>query len=539
VPIAPYARILVSLNNGPPQRGGVRAAFGDVVQLSAESTIGWGVPAAIWEITAYPAGWAAPAGWAVDPITKACVLVGNLSSLPPFALPAAGSGLWGKWRFRLRVNGGGGDLTDWSTAIEIVSPRGVHDLASGEGGEFGAERGWPGDQQKNLRLLDQAVAGAGSTVSSIGVQAPLHNTGTATAPVLGVDLVSATADGAMAHQDKAKLDAATADPTPGALVQRDSAGNGSFHVVIAGSGIIIPAGGASGFMQLQATTGAGATTWIRAQQGAPGKSGGVLVLGGGDGGTPGAAGCWAGNTQVQLGDPDATAKVSASFQLLAGGTGVFLGVLCNAAGASFSAAKGITFTVGATAVAMTAAGLAVNTPALTVVVPWVQMANATAPPTTNPAGGVALYAEAGAWKARSPAGVVATMAPAGAALGSQKVLDWIAGATQTSNATATAVLAYALPPGSLLEIDASVQARNPATGASSWLRRIVRAKRAAGAASGVVLKSTQTPVPDDDESGGLVVGGYVNGTSLELRVKGLSGTTLVWFASARVQLFAP
>ena len=129
-----------------------------------------------------PDGLAPPSGWSVDPTTQAYVLLGNLSSLPPFQLPAASTGLWGKWKFRLRVNGGGGPLTDWSTAVEIVSPHGVHDLATSEGGEFGSTRGWPGPHQENLRLLDQAIAGAGSSLASIRATAPLEVTGPATTP---------------------------------------------------------------------------------------------------------------------------------------------------------------------------------------------------------------------------------------------------------------------------------------------------------------------------------------------------------------------
>src|SRR5579883_1239789 len=100
MPQPPYASILVTINGGAPSRGGVEASFGDTVQLFAESTVGWSIPAAVWEITSYPGGWPPPPGWSVDPVTKAYVIVGNLSSLPPFELPAASTGLWGKWKFR-------------------------------------------------------------------------------------------------------------------------------------------------------------------------------------------------------------------------------------------------------------------------------------------------------------------------------------------------------------------------------------------------------------------------------------------------------
>jgi hypothetical protein len=88
----------------------------------------------------------------------------------------------------------------------------------------------------------------------------------------------------------------------------------------------------------------------------------------------------------------------------------------------------------------------------------------------------------------------------------------------------------------VVELDASVQARNPANGNSSWFRRIVRAKRVAGTP---LLKSTTTPVPDEDESGGLVLIAALNGSSVELHVTGLFGVILMWFVSARVQVFVP
>jgi hypothetical protein len=54
----------------------------------------------------------------------------------------------------------------------------------------------------------------------------------------------------------------------------------------------------------------------------------------------------------------------------------------------------------------------------------------------------------------------------------------------------------------MLELDASIQARNAATGFGSWFRRIVRVKRGGGAP---ILKPVVTPAPDDDETGSLTV----------------------------------
>jgi hypothetical protein len=253
-------------------------------------------------------------------------------------------------------------------------------------------------------LLDQAVAGAGSKLLSIGVTPPLEMTGPANAPILGIPLVTPSADGAMLHQDKATLDAATPNATPGTLVARDSLGGSAFQVV-----------------SVQA--------WLA--------------------------------------------------------------------------------------------------------VPLLQVANAPAPPANNPPSGVYLYADGGAWKARSTGGVITTMVPVGIAGPTLQTLDWIAGSCTTSSAQAQLLLTYTLPANALVELDALIQARNPANGNSSWFRRVVRVKRSTSAA---VLKSTATPVPDDDENG-CAISVVVKLFSVDLEITGPQG--LVCFGSARVQVFAP
>lgn len=65
------------------------------------------------------------------------------------------------------------------------------------------------------------------------------------------------------------------------------------------------------FAQVQAATGSGAKSSWRAQKGATGSQGGVLELGGGDGGTPGTNS--AGETHIALGQT--VANVSAAFRL--------------------------------------------------------------------------------------------------------------------------------------------------------------------------------------------------------------------------------
>jgi hypothetical protein len=333
----------------------------------------------------------------------------------------------------------------------------------------------------------------------------------------------------MSHQDKAKLDGATPNPAPSTLVARDTLGGGTFHVLGVEAGIVVPATGTLNVTQAPAMSGPGAQGSIRAQQAAQGQSGGALLLGGGDAGTPGAANTWAGNTLLQLGQLDAATQNSASLQLLAGPTGAFLTVVCKAGTAVLNAAAGVLFAAGPTTLALTPTGL-------TLTFPVIQVANAQGPPPNNPPAGLFLYAEAGAWKARSAAGVIATMAPAGAAGPSLQLLDVVTASLQTGDNTSKVLLVYPVPANALLELDISVQVHNTANGFGSWFRRVLRVKRAGGAP---ILKQVATPIPDDDETGGLSVTAALSGGNAELLVTGVAGVILVWFATSRVHGFVP
>ncbi|MGN6107656.1 MAG: GDSL-type esterase/lipase family protein [Kofleriaceae bacterium] len=157
------AKLLVSLNGGGPSSGGIRgAAVGDTVQLSAQSKAGWGTPTALWEIYGYPDGFACPAGWSVEDVSTDPAQVyyyrANTPDPPEFTLS-----VWGKYMLRLTSNGGDARLDgamDETTAIDVTSPNGLHDLGRLEGAQFSTTHMWAEDQQENLRKLEGALAAA-------------------------------------------------------------------------------------------------------------------------------------------------------------------------------------------------------------------------------------------------------------------------------------------------------------------------------------------------------------------------------------------
>jgi hypothetical protein len=174
MPSTPYAKLLASINAGPPQDGAITtAAAGDTVQLSAESTAQWDLSTPPrWEIYSYPPGWSGPAsGWTTESValptggTADVYTYLGLGPPPAFDLPAAPE--WGKTLYRLTVQGGllngvpSTTLVDDTLAIEVVSSNGLHDTAALEGIQFSSDRAWAGAVQENWRIIDTALS-AGS-----------------------------------------------------------------------------------------------------------------------------------------------------------------------------------------------------------------------------------------------------------------------------------------------------------------------------------------------------------------------------------------
>jgi hypothetical protein len=171
MPSTPYAKLLVSVNAGPTQSGGIVASNGDTIQFSAESTAQWDltIPPR-WEIYAYPPGWTGPGvGWTTESVPQpfggsadVYVYLG-LGPPPSFTLPVLP--IWGDFLCRLTVSGGlangriAPQLVDQTTALRVIGPNGLLDIAVGAETQF-SNRSWVGAWQTSLRLLDAALAGS-------------------------------------------------------------------------------------------------------------------------------------------------------------------------------------------------------------------------------------------------------------------------------------------------------------------------------------------------------------------------------------------
>jgi hypothetical protein len=159
MPSVPYARLLVSVNGGAYQTGKISPAYGDAIQLVGEVTAGWDHQ--IWEIVYYPATWATPSGWTLDPVTG--FIYSTAVQPPSFTLPP--DTLWGKWLFRLRINDAITNdkaetrFTDTASGLSIESSHTLRDLGSTEKAQY--DKDWARDHQHNLRALDSGMTGGG------------------------------------------------------------------------------------------------------------------------------------------------------------------------------------------------------------------------------------------------------------------------------------------------------------------------------------------------------------------------------------------
>jgi len=180
MPTTPYASVLLAVNAGAAAAGTIVAVADDVITCSTLSTIGWktsNLPTK-WQITAYPDGWVADTGWVFNAANGYFeYAVGGATGMlpPPITMPSAAeiaAGLWGKWKVRLLVNGGGGQLTDWTAGISVLSQTGLEDVALYEGFEFDTLRAWVGSYQRAARLWDTAIAGGIGGGASLGAGTP-------------------------------------------------------------------------------------------------------------------------------------------------------------------------------------------------------------------------------------------------------------------------------------------------------------------------------------------------------------------------------
>jgi hypothetical protein len=172
MPTAPYAEIRASLNGGAIQTGGITAAGGEVVQLTANPSGLAGATQYLWEILSFPPALTVPSGWSTDASGHYYY---SGQTPPPFTLRTATE--FGKYILRLTLNGGGptltarstvaertaiGALVDVATAIDVLSSNGLHDLGFYESTQFSSD-GWVAHHRENLRTLNDSFGSGGGS----------------------------------------------------------------------------------------------------------------------------------------------------------------------------------------------------------------------------------------------------------------------------------------------------------------------------------------------------------------------------------------
>jgi hypothetical protein len=154
------------LESGAWQTGGVTVDanhVGDDCQLGVVD--GAGITQWYWEITDFPPDFSVPVGWLE---ATSGTYYSTSASPTSFILTH-----WGKFAFRLTVNGGlkqevdgrwvnDPDKIDERGGVSVESPQGLWDVAATEQGQWDQIRAWMGAIKHDLRIIE-AVLGTGGT----------------------------------------------------------------------------------------------------------------------------------------------------------------------------------------------------------------------------------------------------------------------------------------------------------------------------------------------------------------------------------------
>lgn len=163
---APYAKTMMQIDGGGSVFGGQVVAGSNVVQLLGESTVQW--TSQLWEIYEYPLGYPLPAGWVSNN-----GIFQNSSVLPPTFTLSPALTRWGKYLFRLTVNGGllngvysgpssPQPLVYEASALHVKSPYlQLSDVGFRETNQFDSIRQWMGELKATLRQIDSFAGGGG------------------------------------------------------------------------------------------------------------------------------------------------------------------------------------------------------------------------------------------------------------------------------------------------------------------------------------------------------------------------------------------
>lgn len=179
MPTPPYAAVKISVNGGALTSGGLTVTNGDVLTLSAESTVGWKMsPAPEWRLYGHYSDYTCPAGWSTKSVTQAdastITVYYYLGTTPP-AITVQGSAWWGKVNIGLYVDGGGGALTDEGSGFQVLSPSGQYDISHREGVQWGGGVKWIQAYRQNIRTMEPILASG--SVGPTGATGPAGATG--------------------------------------------------------------------------------------------------------------------------------------------------------------------------------------------------------------------------------------------------------------------------------------------------------------------------------------------------------------------------
>lgn len=198
MPATPYAKLLVSVDGGGPQSGGIDVSSGATLDFSAESTVGWQQQR--WEFYEYPEGWTAPSGWGT---ADDGTIFSDDKAPDQVTLPDAAD-IWGVWMVRLKIDGQLDDdvnvipgLLDEATSLSMPSPQGQRDTGALEIEQFTTattrHKGIWRSYQRNLRILESGIGARpiAETAISVLLVNITHNTMVATVGGITISLPAA------------------------------------------------------------------------------------------------------------------------------------------------------------------------------------------------------------------------------------------------------------------------------------------------------------------------------------------------------------
>ncbi len=493
MPTTPYAKLLVSVNGGATTSGGITVVAGDTIQLSAESTVGWTQQRyEIWSgMDLFPL--TVPAGWSTDGTTG--VFFYSTSATPPsFTIPAG----WGKLLLRLRVNDGADNTTlcDDSTALQVLSPTGLYDIAWGETSQFSTDEKWISAWREDLRLFEAVIGGSVVPASlTFTATLPLRVNGGGSANLTGnqtwtINAASGAAAGTMSAAHYTLVNNATATPTASTIAKWGAStdlGAAYFY----GSGTVAT----TGVLRVANNTVGAASRDSGASDLAVWKFDGSNVLQLGDinavGVTLNAKGSGANAVKVLLDGATTPTRLSAT----AAGVGLFVAP---------DAGSGVdVITVGVANTVPTAA-------------PGAGKINAWGNPTTH------------ALQAQNADGAVADVSPGVDTFESPtsfQVVDRLF-FKKTTDATTYHVAEFTIPDQGIATLQVDCHVHKDGTDLAAYYSFMVRA-RLTGAT--VTVDDTPQIVADKDNiGGGQTIAGSTTATTLRVDVTGIIATNLTW-----------